>query len=152
MRPRDVRLVFVHVECVLMMCVWYLLPAIINQSHHDRLMGGSKDAETTPSKPSKVTIGPKLARDPWDEPESKGYAQSGAVGGAIASPAAAASPAATVTLSKTKVEAQRQVLLAEAMIADAIPRLNLVVVGHVDAGKSTLMGHMLFLKGMLILI
>lgn len=27
------------------------------------------------------------------------------------------------------------------------PRLNLVVVGHVDAGKSTLMGHLLFLKG-----
>ena len=25
--------------------------------------------------------------------------------------------------------------------------LNMIVVGHVDAGKSTLMGHMLFLKG-----
>jgi hypothetical protein len=27
------------------------------------------------------------------------------------------------------------------------PALNLVVVGHVDAGKSTLMGHLLFLLG-----
>jgi elongation factor 1 alpha-like protein len=25
--------------------------------------------------------------------------------------------------------------------------LNMIVIGHVDAGKSTLMGHMLFLKG-----
>jgi elongation factor 1 alpha-like protein len=27
------------------------------------------------------------------------------------------------------------------------PHINLVVIGHVDAGKSTLMGHLLFLLG-----
>ena len=30
---------------------------------------------------------------------------------------------------------------------DSKEHINLVVIGHVDAGKSTLMGHLLFLKG-----
>ncbi len=33
---------------------------------------------------------------------------------------------------------------------DAKPLINLVVVGHVDSGKSTLMGHMLCLLGKVI--
>jgi len=32
---------------------------------------------------------------------------------------------------------------------DALPTVNLAIVGHVDAGKSTMMGYMLHLLGMI---
>ena len=38
-------------------------------------------------------------------------------------------------------------LVASRSKAGSRCNLNLVVVGHVDAGKSTLMGHLLYLKG-----
>jgi len=36
---------------------------------------------------------------------------------------------------------------ARAAELGGLGRLNMVVIGHVDAGKSTLMGHLLYLKG-----
>jgi hypothetical protein len=53
--------------------------------------------------------------------------------------------------SAKRVREVNAVLTADAERAKesgpAKDRLNLVVIGHVDAGKSTLMGHLLFLQG-----
>lgn len=63
-----------------------------------------------------------------------------------------ASPAATPTPSKSAATPMRKAKV-DALEAfnrergDHKPRLNLVVVGHVDSGKSTLMGHLLYELG-----
>jgi len=56
-----------------------------------------------------------------------------------------AAAAATVALGKKEKE-RKEALEAEAK-KEKKPRLALVCVGHVDAGKSTLMGHLLYLHG-----
>ncbi|KAI9190494.1 translation termination factor GTPase eRF3 [Blastocladiella emersonii ATCC 22665] len=61
---------------------------------------------------------------------------------AAAAPAPAASPAPVVELS-----AEEQAL-ADEFFQSQKEHLNIVFIGHVDAGKSTMGGHILFLTGM----
>jgi hypothetical protein len=53
-------------------------------------------------------------------------------------------------MSKSQVnknKKKRNALVEEKLAQQIKPNINLVVVGHVDAGKSTLMGHVLFKVG-----
>jgi len=81
-----------------------------------------------------------------------GYPDAGAPKAATA--AAKPKPKATSTSSSAappKVEAKEEEVPEESALPEAVddgrPGLSLVVVGHVDAGKSTLMGHLLCLVG-----
>ena len=66
---------------------------------------------------------------------------------ASADSASSSSSPTVASIPASKLEGQRRQALADAAALDVKPHLNLVVVGHVDAGKSTLMGHLLYLLG-----
>jgi hypothetical protein len=107
-------------------------------SAQKQFTGGSKDTDksaslSAPAMPRIVPVSPVSATSP---------SSSGA-----SSPTAEVADEAVVTLSSAKLEAQRKLLLADAAAKDVKPHLNMVVCGHVDAGKSTMMGHMLYLLG-----
>ncbi|XP_035278222.1 HBS1-like protein isoform X2 [Anguilla anguilla] len=66
-----------------------------------------------------------------------------------ARPAASEDPGAVPTPVKPSGKAKQQLNVREELEKrqGGKPLLNLVVIGHVDAGKSTLMGHLLYLLG-----
>jgi len=72
---------------------------------------------------------------------------------AIASSSSSSSSCAAVQTTgeepppQTSAKRQREVDSVLAAEGDQKDRINMVVIGHVDAGKSTLMGHLLFLQG-----
>ncbi|KAI8348136.1 P-loop containing nucleoside triphosphate hydrolase protein [Mortierella sp. GBAus27b] len=72
-----------------------------------------------------------------------------AQGSGLASPVESAPPSGVTTPTKATTKAGKKIdVISEYQkrIAEK-ESLNLVVIGHVDAGKSTLMGHLLYLQG-----
>ncbi len=61
-------------------------------------------------------------------------------------------PPASATISLNRRDKERKVLLEQESKAQVKDPLNMVVIGHVDAGKSTLMGHLLFQLGRLFVV
>lgn len=146
------------------------LPCLFALSH--RFTGGSKDNDTKPSSPSAVVPGKSALSFALKSPAASAAAAAAAFSAfsasslplsaeasalaalsidansdASASASAAAAAATVASIPASKLEGQRRQALADAAALDVKPHLNLVVVGHVDAGKSTLMGHLLFLLG-----
>jgi len=97
----------------------------------------------TPKKPAAATSSSALAapRTPVQQVQDQAGADADRP---TASPTMGRTPS---TADFTKRERERKELLEEDAKSQGKQKINMVVIGHVDAGKSTLMGHLLLLLG-----
>ncbi|KAG0330240.1 HBS1-like protein [Dissophora globulifera] len=115
----------------------------------------AKKPTASPSKSSGTGAGAKVGSASLSTPRIGASSSTSLLSGAfsdrsgMSSPVGSAPPSgiSTPTKASTKLGKRIDVVLEYQKRMAEKESLNLVVIGHVDAGKSTLMGHMLYLQG-----